>query len=140
MNPDLQPQRTQGFIREFRELAQILNNPETKGKTVFAKNIPPVKHFAADDFAGRFCLEKKSNGRTKERFFESGGKVSAFRRSNVREPGVNPGRLRHCNGYNSQCHCPRAGRREEARSRSQDTDLIALVGPAIRGTSPQREG
>ena len=25
--------------------------------------------------------------------------------SNVREPGVNPGRLRHCNGYKFQCHC-----------------------------------
>jgi hypothetical protein len=24
--------------------------------------------------------------------------------SNVREPGVNPGRLRHCNGYKFQCH------------------------------------
>ena len=47
--------------------------------------------------------------------------------SNVREPGVNPGRLRHCNGYNSQCHCRTAGRREEVRCPSQDTGLIALV-------------
>jgi hypothetical protein len=26
-------------------------------------------------------------------------------RSNVREPGEIPGRLRHCNGYKFQCHC-----------------------------------
>ena len=65
--------------------------------------------------------------RTKNAFFESGGKFPPLSHSNVREPGVNPGRLRHCYGYNSQCHCPRAGRREEARSRSQDTGLTALV-------------
>jgi hypothetical protein len=35
--------------------------------------------------------------------------------SNVREPGVNPGRLRHCNGYKFQCHCfvRETGRRNE---------------------------
>ena len=37
--------------------------------------------------------------------FESGGKVSANVASNVREPGENPGRLRHCDGYKFQCHC-----------------------------------
>ena len=29
--------------------------------------------------------------------------------SNVREPGENPGRLRHCNGYKFQCHRKREG-------------------------------
>ena len=46
---------------------------------------------------------------------------------------MNPGRLRHCNGYNSQCHCRKAGRRDEARSRSQDTGLIVLVGSDVCG-------
>jgi len=44
-------------------------------------------------------LGKKIIRRKKEPFFETGGKVSAQSRSNVWEPGVNPGRLRHCNGY-----------------------------------------
>jgi hypothetical protein len=68
-----------------------------------------------------FCLEKIGFGRTKEVFFENGGNfVSATTQLNVREPGVNPGRLRHCYGYNSQCHCPRggkAGRRLDAEVR-----------------------
>ena len=76
--------------------------------------------------------------------------------SNAREPGENPGRLRHCNGYKFQGHHPAVsstsvvmrvlqangapniaptgswrksgvGRRNEIRSPSQDTGLIALV-------------
>lgn len=42
---------------------------------------------------------------------------------------MNPGRLRHCNGYESQCHCRKAGRRDKARSRSQDIGWNVLVGP-----------
>jgi len=52
--------------------------------------------------------------------FETGGKVSAKTQSNVREPGVNPGRLRHCNGYKFQCHCSQereGGMRFEAEVR-----------------------
>ena len=46
-------------------------------------------------FLGKYFIWRK-----KELFFETGGKVSAKQsQSNVREPGVNPGRLRHCNGY-----------------------------------------
>jgi hypothetical protein len=37
--------------------------------------------------------------------FETGGiKIPPTSQSNVREPGVNPGRLRHCNGYKFQDH------------------------------------
>jgi len=49
---------------------------------------------------GNFFIPRKT-----EPFFETGGTVSAKSQSNVWEPGVNPGRLRHCNGYNFQCHC-----------------------------------
>jgi hypothetical protein len=50
--------------------------------------------------AQKILLGKKFIRRRKELFFETAEKV--FRKqsqSNVREPGVNPGRLRHCNGY-----------------------------------------
>jgi len=47
----------------------------------------------------KILLGKISIQRKKEPFFESGGKVSAKSQSNVWEPGENPGRLRHCNGY-----------------------------------------
>jgi hypothetical protein len=49
---------------------------------------------------GNFFIQRK-----KELLFESGGKFPPTMQSNVREPGVNPGRLRHCNGYKFQCHC-----------------------------------
>ena len=56
--------------------------------------------------------------------FETGGKVSAKQsQSNVREPGVNPGRLRHCNGYKLPmplvplCGTGKAGVRFEAEVR-----------------------
>jgi hypothetical protein len=50
---------------------------------------------AANILLGKILIQRK-----KEAFFETAEKV--FRKqsqSNVREPGVNPGRLRHCNGY-----------------------------------------
>jgi hypothetical protein len=50
--------------------------------------------------AAKILLGKKIIRRKKDALFETGGKVSAkSSQSNVREPGVNPGRLRHCNGY-----------------------------------------
>jgi hypothetical protein len=50
--------------------------------------------------ARKILLGKRNFRRKKESFFETAEKV--FRKisqSNVWEPGVNPGRLRHCNGY-----------------------------------------
>jgi hypothetical protein len=48
----------------------------------------------------KILLGKYFIPRKKELLFETGGKVSAkLSQSNVWEPGVNPGRLRHCNGY-----------------------------------------
>ncbi len=38
-------------------------------------------------------------------FFENGEQVFALNAGKCREPGVNPGRLRHCDGYKFQCHC-----------------------------------
>jgi len=53
-------------------------------------------------------------------FFETAEVIPPISQSNVWEPGVNPGRLRHCNGYNSQCHYPQGwegGKRSEAQVR-----------------------
>ena len=44
-----------------------------------------------------------------EPFFETAEVVPPTMQSNVWEPGVNPGRLRHCNGYKSQSHRQREG-------------------------------
>jgi hypothetical protein len=44
-----------------------------------------------------------------EPFFETAEVVSAKMQSNVWEPGENPGRLRHCNGYKFRCHRQREG-------------------------------
>jgi hypothetical protein len=85
------------------------------------------KFYAAKIFGlakGKFSVEL---GRS----LKPGGSNSALSQSNVWEPGEIPGRLRHCNGYNFQCHRCKSGRRNEVRCRSQDTGLIALVGPAL---------
>ena len=63
--------------------------------------------------------------------------------SNVREPGVNPGRLRHCNGYNFPGPLPRsaaAGRREGGlRPKSGYRFGCARRAPTFLGaTSPSK--
>lgn len=93
--------------------------------------------------AQKNLLGKIFNPRTKSVFFENGGEklLCLQLQLNVREPGVNPGRLRHCYGYNSQCHCPRAGRREEGLMPKSGYRFDCSRQPrAYRGTSPQREG
>ena len=67
----------------------------------------------------KFCLEKKLFSVELSLFFETAEVIPPISQSNVWEPGENPGRLRHCNGYNSQCHCPgrEGGKRLEAEVR-----------------------
>jgi hypothetical protein len=84
-------------------------------------------------------LGKIFNRRKTGALFETGENNFATMQFDVREPGGNPGRLRHCNGYDSQGHCPRAGRRDEARSRSQDTGPTALVSSGRFGALLRKE-
>jgi len=51
-----------------------------------------------------FCLEIFLFSVELSPFFETAEVIPPISQSNVWEPGENPGRLRHCNGYNSQCH------------------------------------
>src|ERR1700689_3527434 len=91
----------------------------------------PPASFVQKDFAWK----RIPSGVQQIRSLKAAEKFPPPLQSNVREPGVNPGRLRHCNGYNSQCHCHPAGRREEVRCPSQDTGLIALVGKVDGSTA-----
>ena len=75
-----------------------------------------------------FCLEKKFLRVKQSRSLKGGKKFPQLMQSNVRELRENRRRLRHCNGYNFQCHRCQSGRRNEVRCRSQDTGWIALVG------------
>jgi hypothetical protein len=56
------------------------------------------------DYVPNYFLGKTQFGCTTRRFFEKAGTFPPQTQSNVREPGVNPGRLRHCNGYKFQVH------------------------------------
>jgi hypothetical protein len=68
--------------------------------------------------AAKIVLETKNIQRKTELFFETGGVFPPPSQSNVWEPGVNPGRLRHCNGYKFQSHRQReGGMRFEAKVR-----------------------
>jgi hypothetical protein len=50
--------------------------------------------------AVKILLGKKFIPRKKDALFETVENIfRQISQSNVREPGVNPGRLRHCNGY-----------------------------------------
>jgi hypothetical protein len=57
----------------------------------------------------QICLGKFFIRRRMEPFFETAEVVPPTMQSNVWEPGVNPGRLRHCNGYKFQSHRQREG-------------------------------
>ena len=48
---------------------------------------------------GKFCLEFFQFSVKQNRSLKPAEKFPPSSQSNVREPGVNPGRLRHCNGY-----------------------------------------
>ena len=93
------------------------------------------------NWPARFCLEKIL---FRVELFRSLKRRKQFRisQSNVWEPGVNPGRLRHCNGYNSQCHCfVRNGKAGKGLKPESGYRLDCARQPrTIRGTSPQREG
>jgi hypothetical protein len=84
---------------------------------LFIKNLGRHYGFAGDlkqvFRAGKICLGLILFWLKKEPFFETAEIKLRLSQSNVWEPGVNPGRLRHCNGYNSQCHCRKTGRREK---------------------------
>jgi hypothetical protein len=47
----------------------------------------------------KFCLEKFNFRVKRSRSLKRAEKFPPTSQSNVREPGENPGRLRHCNGY-----------------------------------------
>ena len=51
------------------------------------------------------CLGKKKLWGKSASFFEMAEGFPPLMQSNVREPGANPGRLRHCDGYKFQSHC-----------------------------------
>jgi hypothetical protein len=57
----------------------------------------------------RNFLKGKNIWRRNKVFFEMDKLSLSLMQSNVREPGENPGRLRHCNGYKFQCHRKREG-------------------------------
>jgi hypothetical protein len=62
---------------------------------------------------GKFLIRRKMGA-----FFEMAEVVPPAMQSNVWEPGENPGRLRHCNGYKFQNHRQReGGMRFEAKVR-----------------------
>ena len=47
----------------------------------------------------KFCLDFFLFGVKRNRSLKLAEQFPPTSQSNVREPGVNPGRLRHCNGY-----------------------------------------
>jgi hypothetical protein len=70
--------------------------------------------------ADKICLGINFFWRKKEPFFETAEIKFRSSQSNVWEPGVNPGRLRHCNGYKFQVHWSKdreGGMRFEAQVR-----------------------
>ena len=80
-----------------------------------------------------FWLKTKSFFETRKQFRAS--------HSNVWEPGENPGRLRHCNGYKFQVHWSKTGKAERGLKPKSGYRLDCARQPrTFRGTSPQREG
>jgi hypothetical protein len=59
--------------------------------------------------SGKFVLEKSLFGAKWNRSLKLAERFPPTMQSNVWEPGVNPGRLRHCNGYKFQSHRQREG-------------------------------
>jgi hypothetical protein len=90
---------------------------------------------------GKIDLEKSGFRARLDRSLKLTERFPSSTQSNVWELRENRRRLRHCDGYNSQCHCPWGGKAGKGLKPKSGYRLDCARQPrTFRGTSPQREG